>query len=490
MPEEAAEQPESQAGTLTRSTRFYYGVGSIAYGIKDNGFGYFLLLYYNQVLGLPAAWASQAIFIALLIDAFSDPIVGNLSDRLHSRFGRRHPFMYAAAFPVAASFWVLWNPPQLSHEDLFFFLVVNAVLVRTFITFYEVPSTALAPELSPDYDERTRLANARHFFGWFGGVGIAIEAYTFLLVPTDAIPNGQLNPDGYHDYGTVGAILMVIAILTSALGTHRHIPTLMKPPPRRRASLNLTLREAATTLNNKSFFSIFGFGIFAAVAGGLSASMSAYLYTFFWGLRADQIGLIIVSQIFSATLSFAFAPRAALKYGKKGAAIRLSLIAAVFAPTPYVARFAGWMPDNGTPELLLVLFAYNLIEIALIIASTTLVSAMMADVVEESELVTGRRSEGIFFAARSFISKSLSGLGIILATTLLDAISFPTGVAPGDVDPQIIRNLGLGYFPVVVILYLCAIACLGFYRITREQHAANVAALERRRAEDDTPTAA
>ena len=91
---------------ISRSTRFYYGFGSVAYGVKDNGFVYFLLFYYNQVLGLPGHLASTAILVALVFDAISDPIVGNISDRLHSKWGRRHPFMYAAAFPVAAVLWL------------------------------------------------------------------------------------------------------------------------------------------------------------------------------------------------------------------------------------------------------------------------------------------------------------------------------------------------------------------------------------------------
>ncbi|MDP6981268.1 MAG: MFS transporter [Myxococcota bacterium] len=478
QPEEAP--AEHETGTLEKRTRFYYGFGSVAYGIKDNGFGYFLLIYYNQVLGLPATWASQAIFIALLLDAFSDPIVGNVSDRLHSRLGRRHPFMYAAAIPVALSFYALWNPPALEQDDLFVYLLVNAVLVRTFITFYEVPSTALAPELTSHYDERTRLASARHFFGWAGGIGIAVFAYLVLFEKVGDV-EGQLLPEGYQAYGVVGATLMAIAILVSAAGTHRHIPDLMSPPPRRRASLTRSLEETRETLNNRSFLAIFGFGIFAAMAGGLSAAMNVYLYTFFWGFQAHQIGLIVPSGLLSATIAFVAAPRAAMRFGKKRAAIGLSLCAASFAPTPYLARFAGVFPENGTGELLMAMIAYNIIEVAFIITSTTLVSAMMADVVEESELETGRRSEGIFFAARSFISKSLSGLGIVLATALLAVIDFPTGAQPGEIDPLIIRNLGLGYFPMIVVLYFSAIACLAGYQISREQHAANVAALRKRR---------
>jgi Na+/melibiose symporter-like transporter len=467
-------------GRVSLSTRFYYGFGSVAYGVKDNGFAYFLLLYYNQVLGLPGQLASTAIFVALVFDALSDPIVGNVSDRLHSRWGRRHPFMYAAALPVALSYYFLWNPPELGERELFYYLMGMAVLIRTFITFYEVPSTALAPELTEDYDERTRLASARHFFGWVGGIGIAVFAYLFLLVPTERYPTGQLNPAGYEAYGAVGACLMLLAVLTSAIGTHRHIPDLKAPPPKRRMSLARTLRETRETLANRSFFALFGFGIFAAMAGGLVGAMGIYINTFFWGLRADQIGLIAPTGLLSAAIALFAAPFVAARWGKKRAAIALSFVAALLAPVPIFARFAGWMPPNGSSALLFWLILYNIVEVALIITSTTLVSAMMADVVEESELVTGRRSEGIFFAARSFITKSLTGLGIVLGTLLLGLVDFPQRAQPGRVDPEIVRNLGMGFAPMVALLYLAAISCLLAYRISREQHAQNLARLRTR----------
>jgi hypothetical protein len=156
--------------------RLYYGVGAVAYGVKDNGFSYFLLLYYNQVLGLSAAWVGSAILTALLVDAFSDPIVGYTSDNLHSRLGRRHPFMYMSAVPVALAYFFLWNPPVLGHRALFVYLVVLAILVRTTITLFEIPNSSLVAELTDDYDERTTMLSYRFFFGWWGGLTMAVAA--------------------------------------------------------------------------------------------------------------------------------------------------------------------------------------------------------------------------------------------------------------------------------------------------------------------------
>ena len=127
---------------LGLGVRLTYGFGAVAYGIKDNGFAYFLLLFYGTVVGLEPALAGTALLIALIFDAFSDPIVGYWSDNTRSRWGRRHPFMYAAAIPVALCYSLLWQPPDWDDGALFLYLVVLAVLIRTLITclLYTSPS--------------------------------------------------------------------------------------------------------------------------------------------------------------------------------------------------------------------------------------------------------------------------------------------------------------------------------------------------------------
>jgi glycoside/pentoside/hexuronide:cation symporter, GPH family len=244
---------KSTTASVGRPTRLAYGFGSVAYGVKDNGFNYFLLFFFNQVMGLPADKVSLAILIALCVDAISDPVVGNWSDRTHSRWGRRHPFMYAAALPIAFAYFFLWNPPAgLGGDALFLYLLVIAILVRTSITFYEVPSTSMVAELTDDYHVRTSLLSYRYLFGWLGGLAIATAAFGFLLVPTDKYVHGMLNLEGYNTYGLVAAILMLTGIIISALGTHHRIPQMKKPPPKRPINVWRTFGEIFETLANRS----------------------------------------------------------------------------------------------------------------------------------------------------------------------------------------------------------------------------------------------
>jgi len=97
-----------------------YGVGSVAYGVKNNGFDYFFLIFYSQVMGVDAGLVGLALMLALAFDAFSDPLVGYLSDNTRTRWGRRHPYMYAAALPVAIAYAFIWNPPDALRGDELF----------------------------------------------------------------------------------------------------------------------------------------------------------------------------------------------------------------------------------------------------------------------------------------------------------------------------------------------------------------------------------
>jgi glycoside/pentoside/hexuronide:cation symporter, GPH family len=460
---------------LDFATKLLYGLGAVAFGVKDNGFSFFLLLYYNQVLGLPHAWVGLGIMLALMIDAVIDPVIGHLSDHLHARWGRRHPFMYASALPVAVVYWLLWNPPaQLPPATLFAFFLLVSVVVRIAISVYEIPSASLVPELTAHYDERTSLISYRFFFGWWGGLGMTVLAYAVFLQPDALHPVGVLNPHGYRRYGLAAAAIILLAILVSAIGTHGFIPYLKRPPPTRRLGMRGIFRELGETLSNRSFLALFCAGVFAAMAAGLAAALSIYVNTYFWELTSSQISVLVLSSFASAVMAFVATPILSRRFGKKHAAIGVSLAGIALGPAPILLRLLDLFPVNGSPKLMPTLLVFNLVTITLVIMSGILGSSMGADIVEDSELSTGRRSEGVFVAANAFVQKSVSGVGIFASTLLLGLIGFPSDAQPGAVDPLVVRRLGLAFAPALVVLYLIAIGFLATYRISRERHVANL----------------
>jgi Na+/melibiose symporter-like transporter len=464
------ETPTAPAGPrLSLPIKLFYGFGSVAYGVKDNGFSYLLLIFYNQVVGLPAEVVGAAIMIALVFDAFLDPIVGQISDNWRSRWGRRHPFMYASAIPVSISYLLLWNPPHWSQGATFAYLVVTAIVIRTFITFYEIPSSALSAELTQDYDQRTSLLSYRYFFAWWGGLTLNFMAYALFLRPDRLHSVGQLNPAGYARYGATAAAIMLIAILVSAAGTHGQISK-FRVPPIRKLKLLAMAREIVSTWANRSFLFLTIAGLATSMATGLIASLNVYFNTYYWELSARQISLFTLGVYLSAALALGAAPRLSRRFGKRPAAMVLIVAALTISTTPILLRLFGLFPPNHSPLLLPILVVQTVTSTALSITGSILMSSMIADVVEDSELRTGRRSEGLLFSASSLVAKAVSGIGIFASGMLLLAIHFPRKARPGHVPPEVIRHLAMVYLPTIFTLYGLALLFLMGYRITRASH--------------------
>lgn len=478
-----SDKAPAPAGRLDLSTRLYCGIGAIAYGIKDGGFSILLLLYYNQVIGLPAKTVGLAIMIALVLDAFIDPLIGHASDHLRSRWGRRHPFMYVAALPASLAYLALWFPPSGSYAWQIAHLVCIAILARSCISLFELPSSAMMPELTHDYDERTSLTSFRYLFGAVGGLGMAVFTFNVLLRPDATHPVGQLNPNGYHLYGIIAAATMFTVVMVSALGTHRHIPRFSVPPVREKMPLKSTLREVVGTLSNRSLLALLASMLFGSMGSGLTTALGVYLNTYFWGLSAAAMSLFLIAQVAATAFAFFLAAPLARRLGKKRAALVMLPMGIVLLNVPIVLRLIGLFVSNASPLLLPILLCIHTISMTAILIFAILMPSMGLDVVEDSAVSTGRRSEGLIMAAGVVMQKAVSGLGIFLASLVLTLASFPEHATPGQINPDVIWRLGATYTPSMLLIYaLCMLSLVG-YSITRARHEENL----RRLADEAAP---
>ncbi|WP_374127881.1 MULTISPECIES: MFS transporter [unclassified Sphingomonas] len=462
---------------LPRSTKLAFGVGAIAPGVTAAAFDFFLLIFYSQVVGLDARLVGLALMISLVCDAISDPIVGYWSDNLRSRWGRRHPYLYASAIPLAVSFYFLWTPPEHATQTaLFWYLLSLSVIVRTAITFYRTPASALVPELTPDYHERTSLYSLRYFLAWVGGNAVSVWAFAILfpIFVTTTIADGRFNRDAYPVYGLVGALVILLSILISAGGTHARIPYLKSPPPRRQLTIGIIFGDLIETLSNRSFGSLFIAAMLAAIAGGLAAGLSLYFLTYFWAFNERQTGAIFIGTFLAAGIGLVLAPRVSRWFGKKRGAILVGLLAFVGAPVPIILRLADVLPPNGTPFIFWFVTITNVIDVGLIICFQILFASMLADLVEDSELRTGRRSEGVLIAAETFIDKAVRGIGVMTATTILTLAGLSPGDKPEDVSDDAIWRMGAYYVPIVLALWIAMIAVIATYRIDKTMHEENL----------------
>ena len=153
-------------------------------------------------------------------------------------------------------------------------------------------------------------------------------------------------------------------------------------------------------------------------------------------------------------------------------------VAFSIAPLPYILRLFDLLPPNGDPVLFPLILAINVFDLGLIIALQALFASMIADLVEQSQVKTGRRSEGVFFAAVTFTRKSTQGFGALAAGFVLAFAAFPENPRPGEIPEDALWRLGAAYAPVMLVLYFSMLAAVSFYRIDRAGHQANLAKIQ------------
>lgn len=456
--------------------KVFHGFGSVAYGVKDNGFSTFLLIFYSQVVGLDAWLVSVALMCALIADAFVDPLIGHFSDRTYSRWGRRLPWLYLAPIPLAASWMLLWSPPA-DHSYIFVYLVAVAILVRTLVSCCEVPSQALVAELSRDYDERTALTRYRFLFGWLGGLLLFFLANTVFLRADSGHAVGQLNPEGYWLYGLCGAVIMALSVLVSAAGQHRriaHLPA-VKPAP---TSVRHALGEIYESLRHPAALILLAAAFVGITGNQLSFTISNFLYLYVWEFDETGFALLPLLLVVSVTAAFLLAQPLNRRFGKRKTAIVCALVGAVFWLTPFQLRLAGLWPEPGTSLSTGLLIAFILGANVNSVIVTICAQSMLADVVEASQVQTGRRTEGVFTAGWMFVQKCGTAIGIGVTGLLVSLSGLPAKAIPGQVPAAVIDRLTIAYSLIAGLIVIVSVLIFARFPITREDHAARIAALD------------
>ena len=462
--------------------KLFYGIGAVAFGVKDNGFQVLLLLYYNRVLGLSVGLVGTALLVAFVFDAFIDPRIGYWSDRVRSRFGRRHPFMYAAALPAALSYLLLFLPPKgLSQHQLFAYLLVAAVLTRICISCYEIPSAALAPELTSQYDERTSFAGFRYFFGWSGGLSMSLLAFSLFLHYSPTDNSALLDPAGFRNYGIAASLIMIVSTLVSAVGTQSAVRPGADHVYYEMPRINI-LTEVFSILGNRSAFATIMAAALMLLATGLSFALGTYFNIYAWGLTGREISTITAGLFISAFCALLAAPWISRRYDKRGATLRVATLLFLLLPFPLELGLTNHFPSRESGLMMPFLVTYNMAVTALLVLVPILLSSMLADVVEEVEVQTGQRKEGVIYSINTFIAKWATGVAVFLAAVILSLAHFPADSSAGAVTANVVMSMSELYVVTVMALYAGSIICAYFYKISREQHSLNLQTLAERRA--------
>jgi Na+/melibiose symporter-like transporter len=472
------------AAPLRPWLKLAYAGGTITFAAKDVAVINFVLFYYRQVLGLSGKLAGLALLIAMISDALSDPVMGSISDRTRGRWGRRHPYMALGTLPLALCFLVLFRPPSgLGEPALFVWLTLAAIALRNCLTVFYVPYLALGAELADDYHERSSVTTYRTTVGWIVALLFYWASLRWIFAPGSDGIDGRLVASNYWTFGVCACLLVIVFGFGSTWLTRREIPRL---PTAARGSpgsgLAGTFSDLLAVLHCRNFRIMFLVMMASYMLLGVFPAVAMHMGTYFWEFTASQMGTIGLLMITANLFVFAVGDALSRRIEKHRLLQLAFLIYGVNLVWMVGARLLGLLPENGARALLVVYFCYSFVQTAAMMIIHIVPASLLADIVDEHELETGRRQEGVFFAAQGFAAKAVSGFGTLFGGWALDLSGMPERAAPGQVPAEVLSRLGLMVGPLLGLLFLVPLLLSTRFTLTRARlEEIQVALAERRR---------
>jgi GPH family glycoside/pentoside/hexuronide:cation symporter len=484
---------------LSRRERLVFGLGGSVYAVKEAAYAIFVLLFYTQVLGLNGSMTGLVMALAILWDAVTDPMVGSWSDRLQSRWGRRHPFMVAGAFPLGIGFVALFAPPQSVIEDtnlLAGWLLFWSLWIRTAVTLFAIPHLAMVAELTNDYHERSDLLGSRLGFLFLTTVCLPAFGLAFLFPEQNGV-DGRFVISNYPAYGWLSAVVAWVTAVIVIVGTRHHIPNIRVSADRVPTSLGLAgmARDFLSLLRNRNFRNILIYDIVASASYGAMITLNILTGTYYWELSTTQMSILLAGpSLIAVPLAIASIKplgRMMSKHTQLQWALGLMLLNSGWV---FPLRMWDIIPANGHPLVFGLLLLHMMIFMYLFMIRVVSAFSIIADVTDEHELEHGVRQEASFFSAMAFTSKFAAAAGPLFGGVALDLIGLQEGVAPGAVPPATLDGLAIAM--TVGTVPLLGLACSFSMRIymseqkLRDIHIGLAAKKREREARLADPTAA
>ena len=471
---------------LSLATKAVYGTGQFADSISATAINTFLLFYLNEVCGLSGILAGLALGLALVVDAFVDPLMGSISDNSTSPWGRRHPYMIGSLVLIFFGLGLLFSLPKgLGTWPLFFYATFITLILRVGLSGYIVPYTALGAELTDDYADRSSVVGWRTFFSVFATLTPLVLGYLVFLAGAKTYDHAA-----YVPFGWICAAVMTFFSGLAAFGTLGARARLHQAAPGTDHPLRRLLREVIEVFKNPSFVILFSTVLIFFVAQGTAAALTLHGSKFFWKLDTLQILLVAVTTLVGVMLGLPGVWLAGRWVEKRAMVIWSLLYIVVTQAGLPVAHIWGLIPAGAAVVPILVT---NSVLAGIAITFLTVgFQSMMADAADEHELIFGARREGLYFAGLSFSAKAASGLGTFIAGMALGIIDFPADLASkgGDkvhIAAATVDHLGLMYGILPGALTFVCIVLTIFYRLDRAAHTRIQSELETRRAAASPP---
>lgn len=453
---------------LTLWTKLAFGAGDLGPAITANVTIFFQLLFFTNVAGIPAGLAGSILLVSKIWDAVNDPMVGVLTDKTTSRrWGRRLPWLLYGALPFGLFFVLLWIVPGFDGLDgaskgwyLFWYYVIIGALSQIFYTVVNLPYTAMTPELTQDFDERTQLNSVRFAFS----IGGSILSLILAQVVFEIIPEAQRELQ-YLILASICGVISVLGIYWCVFGTRKRILAFearrLQQPPVKVIPL---LQQFKIAFSNRPFLYVIGIYLFSWLGVQVTASIIPYFVIDCMGLKQSDVPPVLIGVQGTALIMLFVWSQVSRRFGKRvvyfmGMSLWIIAQIGLFFLQP---GQIGWM--------------YVLAIMAGVGVSTAYLVpwSMIPDVIDLDELQTGQRREGIFYGFMVLLQKLGLALGLFLVGLALELSGFMEAVSGKPLPIQPDSALGAIRYAIGPIPTVCLILGLGltfFYPITREKHA-------------------
>jgi GPH family glycoside/pentoside/hexuronide:cation symporter len=445
------------AEKLPRLTKFIYGSGDTGFSLTSTIIGAYFAIFLTDVVGIAPGVAAAAIFIGRSWDYINDPIIGHISDRTRTRWGRRRPYLLFGGFPFVLTFLMLWWIPPWENVILqAAYYSVAYILFDAAATFLYMPYFALTPEMTSDYDERTSLTTYRMFFSILG----SLLAFTIPLMII-----GTFSPANASRVFIMATLFGIISILPffPVFFTTRERPEYLE---QERPSLRQSLQSAK---NNRPF--LYGLILFLMTWVSIEIVQAILIFYIKYVVRREPDSDIIMGTIFvTAIFALPLWEWASRRWSKRWA---------------YIAGIAFWaavqlilITVSPATELWLILVLCVLAGIG-VAAAHVLPWAIIPDAIEWGEYQTGERHEGMYYSLITLTKKAAASFAVPLALLLLDL----TGYVPiiSEQPSSALWGIRIVMGPIPAILLCAGILFALRYPLSREEYKKVVQELESRR---------
>ncbi len=456
---------------LSKATKLAYGAGEFGPALAGNLMIFYLLFFLTNIAGIPPALAGTIPMVGKIWDAINDPLIGWLSDKTKSRFGRRIPWMAISVVPCGFIFFLHWLVPgggEASVWFLFWYYVAASFIYNAVSSAITVPHTALMPEMTQDYEERTSLVSYRSAFSILGSIGLNVLA---LIVFSNV--EGDL-----AQYATLGGACSVVLVATVIWCIFGIWPTVKRREAilAERTALAEKLpiaRQLKIVFTNKPFLFVCAIYLCSWLAVQVTATILIYYVVNVMQMPEASFSIVALLVMGTAFLLLPMWVALSHRLGKKA----VYFIGMIF----WIAAQIGLLmlqPGQVTLMYVLAVLAGFGVSVAYLIPWS-----MVPDVIEYDEWLTGQRREGIYYGFMVLLQKLGLGFAVFLVGQSLAAAGFIQRLAgePFPVQPEsAITAIRIAMGPLPGIVLVLGLVCVYFYPITKEKYAEICKALEER----------